>query len=856
MSASGRVFRFALLAESTARTATVLCDAAPTFATDSPRVAAFLRGFPQVTVRHLAARPEDAAVGQAVLQYVSREHGTWYVSVKGGLPETLRDATLTRRLNEEFTLRRAIVPLRNQATLLEFFEDMDWSRDALEAPFFTYWEMGSGKTLATLLATLGSPKPPRSVVIVCSNTLVGHWTDTVMRVHMAAPRDADSGTVTATVVRVVGVTYFKTHAQDVMRGVDVAIVDECQEFRSFTRDQRLAVQELQRAKSLFLLSGTPLVNSPQDLMGLLALMGEHIHDVSTNTASWTTRDGKTVTVEAPAWAWPTRAVRRVFDKNVSFYVPRLHASVDFQAMFPKVERHRVDVPLSVPQTLKYLAVRGVLTAPAPPGWTGSTRALTFKSPTGNFYNNRQVEACNEPDVLTDVVPKAEWLVQHLSAPAQRARDLPMVVHSRFIHKGTRLLAKALHDNTATRDLVTAEIIGDVEARARDDIIADFNGGKVGVLFISKAASTGVSLRGARSFVIEEAFPNVSSEEQTVGRVIRADSHPEGHAATVRVFTLTATFPAALKRGTAPLNALIPQDRVHDVGEWFREEAETLWPRAAPTLQRLLTTPTAWCRWMVAVVRAGAAEEGWHTVNEQFEARNQEKAAALGVYLRLLRDCSIDMPIGSMRVAPPSKYTAMSDAARLVACKRALRERLRRTRPSWVTADARWGLCVNAALRKVLADAPGAWLDMKPALLAQDGEFVTSLDQALRTRVDEERSRVQAKAREQAAKQQRAIDRARKAEARRTAERARQAAREAREAEWAKRRAGGSGKARQAGNGGGSGSRTQGGKKKRGRGHGAGSSPSRATHKKARSVHGGHRPHTTSSHVIALTIMKR
>ena len=72
MSASGRVFRFALLAESTARTATVLCDAAPTFATDSPRVAAFLRGFPQVTVRHLAARPEDAAVGQAVLQYVSR----------------------------------------------------------------------------------------------------------------------------------------------------------------------------------------------------------------------------------------------------------------------------------------------------------------------------------------------------------------------------------------------------------------------------------------------------------------------------------------------------------------------------------------------------------------------------------------------------------------------------------------------------------------------------------------------------------------------------------------------------------------------------------------------------------------
>lgn len=791
-----RLFRFALVTSDTARAATVICDAAPMLRTDSPRVQAFFREFPQVRVELLRHRPDDADEKQMVLQYVSPRHGTPYVYIKGGLPVGLKEATLRRRLYNEFCVRHAVVPLRNQATLLEYFGEMDWARDGLEDPFFTYWEMGSGKTLALLLATLGSAKPPRRILVVCSNTLVGHWTDAVMRVHMpppppqvlAATPDRDFSTV----VHVVGFTNFKANAQELMDGTDVAIVDECQEFRGYTRDQRLAVQELQRAPSLFLLSGTPLVNSSQDMMGLLALMGEHIHDVSASGANWTRRDGTTVAVAGPAWRWPVAAVRQVFQGNVSFYVPRLHASVDFQAVFPKVERHHVRVPLSLQQTFKYLVVRGHLAAPPPRGWQGATRSLTFKSPTGNYYNNRQVEACNEADILTDVVPKAQWVVRHLSDPATRARDLPMVVHSNFIHKGTRLIQAALRHAPRTRALRTAEIIGTVAARERDTIIAAFNDGQVDVLFISKAASTGVSLRGARSFVIEEAFPNVSSEEQTVGRVIRADSHPEGHGATVRVFKLTATFAAPLRQLTsAPTPAsrdLVDPGSVSALGDWFREEAASLWPRAMAQLRRLLPTRAAWCQWLLAVTWAGIAEEGFQTVNEQFETRNQEKAAALAVYTTLLRDCSIDMPLGSMKVAPPSKFATMSASARHGACKRALAADLKRRRPAWLGVVARWTMCVNAALRRTLDQAPDDWLALDPATLVRHPDFTRTFDTHLKAQLRAERARIATKRRKAAAKVLRAAAREAKAHQREADKALARARRDAREAEWARKRA--------------------------------------------------------------------
>ena len=57
-----------------------------------------------------------------------------------------------------------------------------------------------------------------------------------------------------------------------------------------------------------------------------------------------------------------------------------------------------------------------------------------------------------------------------------------------------------------------------------EIVKIFNSKKFGILFISKAASEGLDLKGVREVVLMEPFWNLNDRQQVIGRAIRFKSH--------------------------------------------------------------------------------------------------------------------------------------------------------------------------------------------------------------------------------------------------------------------------------------------------------------------------------------------
>lgn len=715
-----RVLNFNLVLGKTANHAIVVKDGTPNLTTDSREVVRFFADFPQVHVKHAsrrsllsAAELESMPENQAVLQWSSKRWGIWNVPMDQPLPREGVNPSLTaKRLQRQFTQApNAVRPLRPQRTLMKEYADIDFAQDYV-GPMLIMWEMGSGKTLAIQLTTQQSGLgPPRKAVIVCSNTMIGYWLENVQRVAVTtATRElAESRPYkeTCTHYDIVGYTEFKKRHDEYMHACDVFVMDEAHEVRNYTSDWRAAIQGIQAAHISFFLTGTPQVNSPRDLMGLLALMGEDISEVRGTEDDGEVRWGGTMVHK---FQWPIERFRKLVKGNVSFYAPEFHAQHEFREMYPRVVTRVVPIPLSVEQTMNYLVSRGRLDIADPHDTVknkgkgkdkSKCKMLRYYRPAGNHYRHAEVMACNERDIRTEESAKAQWIVRHLSDAATRKKELPVVIYSAFLENGVDIVDEALRASPKTRDLRIRRITGKIQARERDAIVNDFNGGRVDVLFISKAGGTGLNLLGAYSMICMEEFDNTKTGSQVWGRIIRADSHAKGHEDVVTIYKLEAVFPMAELRRSG---------RLKGTDAWLEEEAKDLWPRAKGTI------PGAWIRQEMARV-VHAEEEGGKTVNAQFRERNVKKAAEIERYDAVLREASIPMPMGSIREAPQAGAGSARPAtveSRLPAVKRAMRDSWTAWNPSYIKTPT-WSRLVGTALRTVMEADKATWVESHDAV---------------------------------------------------------------------------------------------------------------------------------------------
>lgn len=407
--------------------------------------------------------------------------------------------TVTRRLGSALLCTPA-QPMAHQKEAMRLWT----ANDNQSTHMLLNFSMGSGKSLAALFMIAAAATEQYRVLIVCSNTMIGHWLNEIKRVSLRQYNDS----VQFIIYTIVGYTEFRRMVNEegqsprfVSRDYDTLVIDEAHYYRNLTPAMQVDVDALRQAKRTILVTGTPLQNDIGEVPGMLYLLG---------------LDSDETLAEAE---------KKLKAQNSMFYYnPSLHGSAATKLAYPNIVTVKEMVAMSVPQTVEYCFSQKRQTD------FGDCSVSTARC---NSYNSltRAISNTLSDDALS---PKFERVISNILSGKFAG---PHVVYSHYRSKGVERIAAELKKKS---DLKTVLMTGSTAARERDCMIGGYNSGKVDVFFITDAAREGIDLHGTGTMHLLEPHENLYSERQTGARVARHNSHPPG--STVTIVKYISTFP--------------------------------------------------------------------------------------------------------------------------------------------------------------------------------------------------------------------------------------------------------------------------------------------------------------------------
>ena len=269
------------------------------------------------------------------------------------------------------------------------------------------------------------------------------------------------------------------------------------------------IQCAKRAFKVLILTATPIVNSPNDIINLIAMVkGE---DPITDA-----KFSKILEKES--------AFKEYFKCMVSFYQnPQEH--------FPTSTVHRVEIPMTKEYYKAYYNVQQSMS-----NIFGSERNLKV------FYNGVRRAATSEIGKgEDDPNPKLEWVRNFL----QTNRTHRIVIFAQFIEMGIMQIQKIC----LKLGLDCRVITGETSAEDRATIVRNYNHKKFNILLISKAGGEGIDLVETNDVILMQPGWNKSEIYQATGRAIRFKSHERlsPRSRHVNVYQLILTKPPPEQR---------------------------------------------------------------------------------------------------------------------------------------------------------------------------------------------------------------------------------------------------------------------------------------------------------------------
>ncbi|NDE16026.1 hypothetical protein EBZ80_13955 [bacterium] len=263
---------------------------------------------------------------------------------------------------------------------------------------------------------------------------------------------------------------------------------------------KFVLQCAERASRVLVLTGTPVVNDPMDMMTLLNMVRDDPTDANRLTkALWREQYG------TPAF-WNTYVRGKV-----DFYSP---SDASRLLHYPETTVHTIYLEMTPHYRARYEDVEDAIL---------SEHNITVfgESQLKPFFNGirRAVNTLDTDPAEMQHSPKLQWVKNFLEE--RTARRPPTVVFSHFLDMGSLALFRRLP--VAWRESA-AFITGDTPKGQRQRIVDRFNQGEVRLLFLSKAGGEGLDLKGVRNVIILEPSWNTATEEQVIGRAVRFDSH--------------------------------------------------------------------------------------------------------------------------------------------------------------------------------------------------------------------------------------------------------------------------------------------------------------------------------------------
>ena len=518
--------------------------------------------------------------------------------------------------------RTPVVLLPHQQELLLTYGSRDYGSKQ-QPPLLLYWSLGSGKTLATLSLLFSSKDhmAPQRTFIVCPKSMVTMWCDNLktFRPSLTAGKKTCE-------IAVCSYHFFNDlcsgHSKRFSRKQlldSVIVVDEVHMYRNLTEKRRFDWDVISAARSLILLSGTPIVR-PTEFSWLISILG--VSEEDSNDAS---EKGETLILSA---------LKRT--SAVHFYDPAILTPVWHADFFPTVVREVEIVPMTWTQVAHKLLARGLLII----------EGVCYQDAKRDSYSARSRSLCNSVIARSSsgeqitLSPKTLRVVSHI----MRDPDRRHVIYSQFLDNGILSVARELE----LRGVECSVIEGSRSMRQRSQDIELYNQGSRRVLLFTECGREGLNLMRTDEFHCFEIQWLESLEDQARARVIRYRSHAPGATVVLRAYV--SCYPSViaqqgnLKSALAGLPTLPPYHQSRD--KWTFEETDmdvlaefaTMQYRRMPTGE---SDPASKIRRIIEDVLLSCKEfQIQYTVEERLLQERRACAATYGHKLQLLQMAGI------------------------------------------------------------------------------------------------------------------------------------------------------------------------------------------------------------------------
>ena len=255
-------------------------------------------------------------------------------------------------------------------------------------------------------------------------------------------------------------------------------------------NSRHVINCAENADKILLLSATPIINSPQDLVPLYNMIRDK-NELKMVINSKNINSTKETKYSEEKLLKLMKCKISIYDKQDNKFYPKFTEHDVFLKMTPSYQQ-KYDSLLSA-MGLSKLAIKHF----------GDINIE-------KFYNGfrRAVNTLEDENS-----PKIQWVLDKLKSHEKT------IVYSNFIDSGNLVIIKNLPKN-----IKYAYIKGDLPKSKRAEIVEKYNKNELQVLFISKAGGEGLDLKETRNIILLEPSWNQSTEDQIIGRGIRYKSH--------------------------------------------------------------------------------------------------------------------------------------------------------------------------------------------------------------------------------------------------------------------------------------------------------------------------------------------
>jgi len=257
------------------------------------------------------------------------------------------------------------------------------------------------------------------------------------------------------------------------------IIDEVHNIRnSVSKKVKKFLSCSKLTKKVLLLTATPIINGIKDLETILSYIGVKISMVD-------------IIINDPV-------VRRNLKKYVSYFMCTERKD------YPETNEHDIKLEMSKKFYDIYLKIQLTIEdySHLKPAFYTHIRTSINKT-LGNVDSEKIV-----------------WVIDKIAERLKSHKRYKAVVYTNWIESGVDILTDKLKKKKIKYDIIT----GSISRSRRTEIVSAYNNDELRVLFISKAGSEGLDLKGTRNLFICEPTWNDAGLTQIKGRVSRYKSH--------------------------------------------------------------------------------------------------------------------------------------------------------------------------------------------------------------------------------------------------------------------------------------------------------------------------------------------